>query len=254
MTDERHAEWFTEFFDDVYLRVFDPELGPQRTAEEVDAVLALAQPAPGARVLDVACGQGRHAIELARRGYAVTGLDLSGELLDAARDRAAQAGVDVTWLRQDMREPAPGPPHDLVLNLFNAFGYLPSDADDAQALAAMAGALAPGGTLVMEVGNREAQIRDDRPAEVHRIDDHLELVERREIDLRTSRLHVEYLYVEDERVARRRHHVVRLYTLTELVALHAAVGLTVEAVHGGLDGSDLGVDDFFVVLQSRMPG
>lgn len=247
------ARWFQTFFDDTYLRVFEPELGPGRTREEVDGVLSLAEPPVGARVLDVACGQGRHAVEFARRGYDVTGVDLSAALLDRARLRADEAGVTVRWCEQDMREPVEGD-FDLAVNLFNAFGYLESDADDQRALDAVAASLRPGGVFVQEVGNREAQIRDTRPADVHRIDERLVLIEEREIDLRSSRLRVDYTYVEGDRVVDRRHHLLRLYTLTELEAMHEAAGLQVEVIRGGWDGEDLGPDDFFVVLRSRRVG
>lgn len=247
---DHDARWFEGFFDDVYLRVFEPELSPGRTREEVDGVLALADVPAGARVLDVACGQGRHAVELAARGFDVTGIDLSAPLLERARRRAADAGVSVTWIEQDMRAPARGP-FDLAVNLFNAFGYLEDEYQDQRVLDAVATALRPGGVFVQEVGNREAQIRDPRTADLHRIDEHLTLVEERDIDLRGSLLRVDYTYLEDDRVTRRRHHVLRLYTLTELVAMHAAAGLRVEVVSGDWAGAPLGLDDFFVVLRSR---
>ena len=245
--------WFTTFFDDAYLRVFEPELGPGRTGEEVDGVLDLADAPSDARVLDLACGQGRHAVEFARRGHEVTGVDLSTTLLSHARQRAAEAGVEVTWLHQDMRVPVDGD-YDLAVNLFNAFGYLESEHEDQRVLDTVAAALRPGGVFIQEISNREAQIRDPRSAEVHRIDERLTLIEEREIDLRSSRLRVDYTYVEGDRVTGRRHHVLRLYTLTELVAMHEAAGLHVEVVRGGWDGSALALDDFYVVLRSRRTG
>lgn len=248
--DAGELPWFTTFFDETYLRVFGPELGSGRTRDEVDGVLDLAGTEPGARVLDLACGQGRHAVEFARRGHRVTGVDLSAPLLARARERADEAGVGVTWLHQDMRAPVEGP-YDLAVNLFNAFGYLETEDEDGRALEAVATALRPGGVFVQEVGNREAQIRDPRTADVHRIDEQLTLIEEREFDLRSSRLRVDYTYVEDERITGRRHHVLRLYTLTELMAMHEAAGLQVEAVRGGWDGAELELDDAFVVIRSR---
>ena len=68
---------------------------------EVDFLIAELGLAPGAAVLDVGCGTGRHAVELARRGYAVTGLDLSSAMLSEVRVRAAGAGVAVRWVQAD---------------------------------------------------------------------------------------------------------------------------------------------------------
>lgn len=246
--------WYTSFFDDVYLRIFEPELGPARTSAEVDGVLALGGLAAGARVLDVACGQGRHAIELASRGFEVTGLDLSGVLLEHARRRADAAGVRVTWRESDMREPQGEAEFDAAINLYSSFGYLEDSAEDQRALDAVARALVPGGVVVQEIAHRDAEIRDLRPADVHELEDGLLLVERRTLDLRSSRMKVDYTLIEGDRVVLRRRHVLRLYSLPELEELHARAGLHVEAVYGGLDGGELELDDPAVVLVSRRGG
>jgi SAM-dependent methyltransferase len=72
--DER--PWYSGFFDDDYLRVFDPVVPQERTAAEVNGVVGQLGLAPGARLLDLCCGQGRHTVPLARLGFRVTGLDL----------------------------------------------------------------------------------------------------------------------------------------------------------------------------------
>jgi SAM-dependent methyltransferase len=84
-------EWPVAFFDDDYLRIYRAMISPEMTAGEVDFLeTALAPPAGGA-VLDVACGYGRHAIGLARRGYQLTGVDFNLHYLAAAgRDAAAR--------------------------------------------------------------------------------------------------------------------------------------------------------------------
>jgi SAM-dependent methyltransferase len=78
--DER--PWYTDFFDDDYLRIFGPLLPDERTAAEVNGVVERLGLGPGARLLDLCCGQGRHAVPLARLGFAVTGLDRSRRLLE----------------------------------------------------------------------------------------------------------------------------------------------------------------------------
>jgi SAM-dependent methyltransferase len=244
--------WYRDFFDDDYLRVFERELGPERTEDDVEGIIELAGLRPGMRVLDLACGHGRHAIGLARGGLTVAGLDLSPVLVARARKAAARADVEVTWHEQDMRVPVGHGRFDAAVNLFNAFGYLEDEAEDRRALDAVAVALVDDGVFLQEFGNREAQIRDFRPADVHRFDDGLTLIEERELDLRRSRLHVRYQFLEaDGTVSGSRSHALRLYSLTELVALHESAGLHVEAVFGGLDGDELDLDDPFVVLRSR---
>ncbi|HEY8678452.1 MAG TPA: methyltransferase domain-containing protein [Candidatus Dormibacteraeota bacterium] len=152
------ADWWRTWFGPGYLSLYDGYLS-ERTPVEVDhleALLALTTPA---RVLDLACGQGRHAIELARRGYEVTGVDLSEYLLEVARARARAAGVTVRLLRRDMREPLSGERFDLILSLFTSFGYFEDEAEDHRVLTGVARMLERGGRFVLEVlnGQRERE-------------------------------------------------------------------------------------------------
>ena len=120
------APWWQRIFaDGSYLRLWSSHLTPERTEREVAGVLDLLQPTPGAAVLDLACGQGRIAVPLAQRGYRVTGLDLSEQLLGVAREAADAAGVTVDWHRADMRDiPAEWADRfDYIINIFTAFGY-----------------------------------------------------------------------------------------------------------------------------------
>ena len=85
--------WYESFFGPDYFEIYRDMLTPERTASEVDGVLKLLGLAPGARVLDLACGHGRHAIPLAERGFLVTGYDLSETFLERARaERAGSTG------------------------------------------------------------------------------------------------------------------------------------------------------------------
>ena len=139
----------------MYLDLYDPVL-QDRTPGEVDAIERLLEIRPPLRILDLACGQGRHSIDLARRGYQVTGLDHSRYLLDVAAQRAAAAGVTVRWVEGDMRQPYAVPGGvDVVVNLFTSFGYFADDADDLMVLRAVAGVLRPGGRFLLEVLNGE---------------------------------------------------------------------------------------------------
>src|SRR5207244_6804372 len=95
----------------------------------------------GTRVLDLACGRGRIAIPLARRGCRVTGVDLSPRSLELARRDAASARVELELLRRDMRELDAVESFDAVINLYSSFGYFAEQADDEQVLAAVARAL-----------------------------------------------------------------------------------------------------------------
>jgi len=105
--DEPAPDWWRTWFGPAYLSLYDDYLA-ERTPIEVDRLEVLLALRPPARILDLACGQGRHTIELARRGYQVTGVDLSTYLLDVAAARARAAKVTMRFVHGDMREPIRG--------------------------------------------------------------------------------------------------------------------------------------------------
>ena len=121
------------------------------TRLEVRELRRLLPAGRGARVLDVACGVGRHSVPLAAAGYDVTGLDYSASYLKQARRRAQRAKLAVRFVQGDMRRLPFAGRFDVVLNLWTSFGYFPSRADDERTLRSMRRALKPGGWLVLEV-------------------------------------------------------------------------------------------------------
>jgi SAM-dependent methyltransferase len=139
------TEWFEEWFNDAYLHVY-----PHRDdadAERLVALLVRTLPwQPGWRVLDVACGEGRHARALAIAGARVVGLDLSPGLLARAREETLAPLV-----RADMRLlPVRPGTMDLTVNLFTSFGYFDRDEEHAAALAGMVATVRPGGWFVLD--------------------------------------------------------------------------------------------------------
>jgi len=145
-------DWFEGFFDAEYLRFAVDRFPAEETAAEVDLLVAALELDPAARVLDLACGHGRHSVELARRGFAVTGADLSAPSLELAAARAAEAGVEVRFERADMRRIAYEAEFDAVINMFTAFGYF-DDAENRAVVERVAAALAPGGAFLIEIVN-----------------------------------------------------------------------------------------------------
>ena len=180
--------WYVDFFDGHYLRIFAPVLPAERTAAEVNAVVKRLGLPPGARLLDLCCGQGRHAVPLAQLGYQVAGLDLSRPLLDRAAALAAGQGRRVGLVQADMRRlPFADASFDAVLNLFNAFGYLEDDAQDELVLAEVARVLRPGGRFLQELANREALVRGWHDSDVTRTGDGLVVLQERTLNLRSGR-------------------------------------------------------------------
>jgi ubiquinone/menaquinone biosynthesis C-methylase UbiE len=90
-----------ETFFDAHAPIYDENVFTKNTAQEIDFLLEELAIPPGSSILDVGCGTGRHSVELAKRGYAVTGLDLSSQMLGKAAQAAKAAGVQVEWVHAD---------------------------------------------------------------------------------------------------------------------------------------------------------
>lgn len=152
--------WWASYFDDVFLRIYRPLLGRERTAEEVEGIIELLGQPDSARILDVGCGWGRHAIELAKHGHRVTGVDYSPALITEARKEAEREGVEVTFLCGDMRKLDFDGEFDAALSLFSSLGFFDSEADDISVLRRMRKAVKKRGNLIVETMHRDAIARD----------------------------------------------------------------------------------------------
>jgi cyclopropane fatty-acyl-phospholipid synthase-like methyltransferase len=174
---------WAKFFDG-HAPYYDENCFTKNTIAEVQFLTDALGLSPGAAVLDVGCGTGRHAIELARRGYRVTGLDLSGGMLEQAKAKASAAGVEVLWRHDDATTFAVGEPFDGVICLCEgAFGLLGRGEDAiGQPLAILrrvAAALHPSAKCLFTVLNAFAMTRRHSNAEVaQNIFDPLSLTER----------------------------------------------------------------------------
>ncbi|MSQ41984.1 MAG: methyltransferase domain-containing protein [Dehalococcoidia bacterium] len=155
---ERHlpSEWWRDIFNAVYLKT-DGDLveNDENTRREVDLLISATGIGPEDRVLDLCCGQGRHSLELARRGYRhVTGIDRSRYLVRLARRRAPREGLAVSFHEGDARKfQVRESSFDLVALMGNSFGYFDREEDDAAVLEQVKRALRSGGTLFMDVAD-----------------------------------------------------------------------------------------------------
>jgi SAM-dependent methyltransferase len=140
--------WYEELFEN-YGENYDREAFTKGTIGEVDFFEGEIGRDKTKRILDVGCGTGRHSVELAKRGYDVTGLDLSETLLGRARAKAADAGVGVDFVRGDARDFRFDDPFDCVLMICEgAFPLMETDEMNFRILENIARALKPGGKLI----------------------------------------------------------------------------------------------------------
>jgi SAM-dependent methyltransferase len=149
----------TEVQPDWYRTAFAPEQTEVRpwadqTAAEVDRATAMLQAAGSERVLDLACGTGRHALELSRRGFSVVGVDISTDLLQIAESEAAAQSLDASFVQADLRELDFRDEFDLVLNLNDgAVGYFETEEENRRTFEVVSRALRKGGGQLMQLPN-----------------------------------------------------------------------------------------------------
>ena len=243
-----NAPWFRTHFGERYLDAVRDQLQPEWTARQVDFIEHVLGLTPGDSILDLCCGNGRHAIELARRGYRVTGLDLDGILLREAEDQAEEAGVEVEWIQADMRDIPSDKEFDVILNLFTAFGYLESDEEDQKVLQAVQRALRSGGKFLLNTVNREWLVRQFQARDWDILPDGSMCLIERQIDLEQGRNMVtETRFFQDGR-RKTMFHALRLYTLTELRRLCIQAGLQPTAVYGDFDERPYGLDSRWMTV------
>ncbi len=164
-------EW-QKFFD-AHAERYEENGFTQYTAQEVEFILKLYPLPKGSSILDVGCGTGRHAIEFARRGYHVTGLDISPSMLEVGRRNAQLAGVEVEWLQADATEFTLGRKYDGAVCLCEGgVGLLEqgeeAEKHDASILENIAGCLKPNAPFVMTALNGYSiirQMKDEHIAE-----------------------------------------------------------------------------------------
>ena len=235
-------KWYVDFFREGFYHRWGPADRFQRAEREVDFIEeALGLPA-GASVFDLCCGEGRHTVALARRGYPMTGLDRSAFQLRLARKAAKEAGVNVRWHRADMRDIPWRSEFDAVINLLTSFAYLESDEEDFKVLAGVARALRPGGRFLLDIINREWLVRHWEPHGWREREDGTLDLEDRQFDPLSSRQDVRVVTVRPDG-QREQHRIgLRLYTLTELAAMLARSGMEVRQTWGGFDGREYGLN------------
>ncbi len=234
-------EWFEddEFFSIWYPYVFTAERFDQ-AEQEVDQFLSLASFKEG-RVLDLACGPGRHAIELAKRGCQVTGVDRSPFLISQAKKWARAADVEVEWVQQDMRSFERPDAFDFAINMFSAFGYFADRSEDTLVLKRLYSSLVLGGVLVIDTVGKEWLARHFDETSSSREKNGTLLITRREIIEDWTRIRSEWILIKDDEV-KSFESKINVYSGQELRGLLEDVGFENVALFGDLEGNEYGID------------
>jgi len=250
-------EWWASYFDAHYLKEYEPLFTSAQDRRDVARLIEVLQLPVGARVLDVPCGQGRHARLLAEAGLVVEGLDYSPVLLRAARAAARHAPPHARprYHRGDMRTlpPAWAGRFDAVVNLFTSFGVFRYPADDARVIRELARVLADDGVLVWHGGSRDGVMARFIARDWWRTADGTLIAHDRRFDPLSGVLTVEATWEGPAGRGTRSYHL-RLYTATRLAELMADAGLIVEEAYDGWTRRPLGRRSGEMLLVARKPG
>ena len=241
---EHTDDWYVRSFGELYPLIYRHRSDEQARGEAA-AVAALLRAQPGERLLDIACGAGRHADAFTQLGLAAFGVDLSEPLLRRGRDRATLRGKLV---RADVRALPFRGVFDAAVNLFTSFGYFVTDRENALALRQMVHTLRPGGTFLIDLVNRSQLERNFEPYDEQEFEGWR---------LRHTR------QIHGDRVVKRTvahdpggqcHTLtesVRLYRPGELTAMCTAAGLAEVRLLGSFDGEPLANDSPRMIAVGR---
>ncbi len=253
------AEWWTTLFGSLYLLTDgDVVENPENTRQEVDWVVRAAALQKHHRILDLCCGQGRHTLELASRGFSrVAGCDQSAYLIGLAKRRAKSAGHRVSFSVADMRSlPAPSEKFDAVLLLGNSFGYAGAD-DDLTALKCVHAQLAPGGTVLLDLTDGAWTAKNFAERSWEWIDRDRLACRERQLSADRSRLVCRELVIDrNSGILADQFYAERLYTHAALAKLLKSAGFSQVKDHAGLvtastRGQDLGMMGKRVLISAR---
>jgi SAM-dependent methyltransferase len=229
---KRSKPWFEEIFDEDYLRTL-PFMTAGQTMKEVAFIESSLQCPPNGEVLDVACGYGRHAIELVQRGLRVTGLDLSLPLLIRAADEAQRRSVSVNFVHADMREMPFDRKFDCAYSMLTSFGYFEEDGN-LKVAEGIARALKPGGRFLLDVINRDYVVAD-LPARIWWEGTGCVVLEEVDFNFHTSRIVTRRSVVFDDGRQLEQEISVRAYSLHEIGRLLRQAGFRVVDVSGHME-------------------
>ena len=223
-----------EFWETMESIMFDERRWMTAPAE-VDQALALLGIEPGAAVLDLCCGVGRHSLELARRGYRVTGVDRTIIYLENARTQAAEEELEVEFAQDDMRGFCRPDSFDAAMMMYTSFGYFDDPAENRQVLLNLHRSLKDGGKLILDIVGKEVLARIFRARDWREQDGDILLEERRVTD-DWNRIESQWTLL---RGAIRHEATIThwIYSAAELGALLQGCGFRSADHYGSLDGA-----------------
>ena len=229
-------QWFEDdrFWSGIEGMLFDKEKKEAAAGDVANAIQLLGLE-PGAAVLDLCCGPGRHSVALAKLGFHVTGVDRTAHYLAKAEAFAREQAVDVEWVQEDMRTFRREAAFDGAVNLYTSFGYFEDPAEDLVVLQNLRASLKPGGRLVMDMAGKEIVARIFTPKDWVEFDDGSLLMMERCVTRDWTMMKTRWISLRDGLLNEFRFEH-RMFSAAELERLLREAGFGAVGIHGGLDG------------------
>jgi SAM-dependent methyltransferase len=204
--------------------------------EEMDKVITLAELKPGASVLDLCCGVGRCSLELARRGFRVTGVDRTTSYLNKARNQAEQENLDVEFIEDDMRRFIRPESFDCIISMYTSWSYFEDPGEDKQVILNAYSSLKSDGKLVIQTHGKETLARVFQVKGWDYMDDGVIWLQEREVRNNWSWMWNRWILLKgNERMETEISH--RLYSGSEMITLLTNCGFSRVDIFGDLDGN-----------------
>jgi SAM-dependent methyltransferase len=208
----------------------------QNTPGEVDALIGHLELAPNASVLDLCCGVGRHSLEFARRGFAVTAVDRTRTYLERARAQAGAEGLKIEFIEADARAFLCSATFDGAINMFTSFGYFEDPAEDSKMAQNLYESLRPGARLVIEMNGKEILARKFQERAWNQNDDGSWSLEERQIRGGWEGIDSRWILVRAGQIWQGTVST-RLYSGSELTAVLKGAGFSAVRLLGNLAGA-----------------
>jgi SAM-dependent methyltransferase len=221
--------WWEDLFNDDFIRTM-AKITDADIAREANFIEESLGCEAGATILDLACGTGRHAVELASRGYQVVGYDLSLAMLARASDEAQERKQKINFVQGDMREMTFEETFDGVFSWNTSFGFFDEE-KNAAVIAKVHRALKKGGQFLLDVVNRDNLIRS-APSLAWFEGDGCICMDEMQIDFITSRMRVKRTLMMDDGRTKEIEYSIRVYSLHELGKMLHDNGFRVAEVSG----------------------
>lgn len=220
------VDWFESWFGSPYYKILYQNRDEFEAQEFVENLIDHLQPLPGSRMLDIACGEGRFAFQLAGHGYDVTGIDLSYPSIAKAKEAEDD---HLHFMVHDMRLPFYINYFDYAFNFFTSFGYFEHDRDHLLAAKSFAAALKKNGILVIDYLNRDYVLSDLVPEEEVQRGDYTFDIRRRE-----ERNHIfkDISFTDAEGHQRKYTESVAAFSLSDFVQMFKKAGMKLTGTFG----------------------